>query len=74
MLGAGTFIGILITGDYFASGAIRTIPSAGPILDYIYSTGNYILSYFYSTPKSGGPQSPSSDIILNYPAPPLSSP
>lgn len=51
ILGAGTILIVLFTGDYFISSAVRTIPGVGTILDSLYSAGNYILSWFYSAPK-----------------------
>jgi len=51
ILGAGTILIVLFTGDYFISSTIRTIPGVGTILDSLYSAGNYLLSWFQSTPK-----------------------
>jgi hypothetical protein len=44
ILGAGTILIVLFTGDYFISSTVRTIPGVGTILDSLYSAGNYILS------------------------------
>jgi hypothetical protein len=46
ILGAGTILIVLFTGDYFISSTVRTIPGVGTILDSLYSAGNYILNYF----------------------------
>jgi hypothetical protein len=50
IMGFGVVIAVILTGDYIAPSTIRWIPGMEMILDHLYSTGNYILSWFKSTP------------------------
>lgn len=50
IMGFGVVIAVILTGDYIAPSTIRWIPGMEMILNHLYSTGDYILSWFKSTP------------------------
>ena len=67
ILGAGVILAVIITGDYIAPSTIRWVPGMETFLDQLYSAGNYILSWFKSsppTPKTPTDNTPNIDIPL----------
>lgn len=56
ILGGGVVLVVILTGDYIAPATMWWIPGMETILDQLYSTGNYILSWFQSPQIDNSPK------------------